>query len=128
MANRGGNNTLRFLDFPFRVGGEGGVARTEPNDHLRDLIEQVLFTNAGERVNLPEFGCGMRNLIFAGNNEVLRATVQFVISQNLNRWLGNVIRLEQVKVNNQEETLVIEIIYSLRQTLERQRLTLNVPR
>jgi hypothetical protein len=68
----------------------------------------------------------LRNLVFAGNSEVLRATVQFIISQNLNRWLSETIRLEQVNVQNQEETLLIEIIYSLRRTLERQRVTLSL--
>lgn len=116
----------RFLDFPFRLGGEGGLALTEAADHVRDLIEQVLFTNPGERVNLPEFGCGLRNLVFAGNNEILRATVQFTVSQNLNRWLGDLLQVEQVNVQNDEATLVIEIVYSLKRTLERQQLSLRV--
>ena len=115
-----------FLDFPFRIGGQGGAALTDADDHVRDMVEQVLFTNPGERVNLPEFGCGLRDLVFAGNDEVLRATVQFLITQNLNRWLGEMLTVEQVSVQNEDEVLLIEIIYSLKRTLERQRLSLSL--
>jgi hypothetical protein len=120
------NNDASFFDFPFRIGGDGGVGRTDGEDHVRDMIEQVLFTNPGERINLPEFGCGLRKLVFAGNNEILRATVQFIISQNLNRWLGETINVEQVNVSSEEETLAIEIVYSLKRTLERRRVSLNL--
>ncbi len=116
----------RFFDFPFRIGGEGGVGLTNADDHVRDLIEVVLFTSPGERVNLPEFGCGLRNLVFAGNNEVLRGTVQFIVTQNLNRWLNDVLAVEQVIVQNDEATLLIEIVYSLKRSRERQRITLRV--
>ena len=125
MAANSIDSAPRFLDFPFRIGGEGGAALTDPDDHVRDMIEQVLFTNPGERVNLPEFGCGLRNLVFAGNNEILRATVQFIISQNLNRWLSEVLSVEQVSVQNEEETLSIEIVYSLKRTRERHRISLR---
>ncbi len=126
MASNLDNNAPRFLDFPFRIGGEGGVALTDADDHVRDLIEQVLFTNPGERVNLPEFGCGLRNLVFAGNNEVLRATVQFIVSQNLNRWLSNLLSVEQVNVQNQDDTLLIDVVYSLKRTLQRQQVSLQL--
>lgn len=116
----------RYLDFPFRIGGQGGTALTDADDHTRDLIEQVLLTNPGERVNLPEFGCGLRNLVFAGNNEVLQATVQFIITQNLNRWLSDRLTVEQVSLQNEDEVLLIDITYSLKRTLERQRLSLRV--
>jgi Bacteriophage baseplate protein W len=116
----------RFFDFPFRIGGEGGVALTGAEDHLRDLIEQVLFTNPGERVNLPEFGCGLQKLVFAGNDEILSATVKFIVSQNLNRWLGDRITVEGVRIVNEEETLAVEITYRVRRTRERQRVSLRL--
>lgn len=120
------NRDPSFLDFPFRIGGQGGTALTDADDHVRDMVEQVLFTNPGERVNLPEFGCGLRDLVFTGNDEVLRATVQFLVTQNLNRWLGDTLMVEQVSVQNEDEVLLIEIIYSLKRTLERQRLSLSL--
>ena len=126
MTSNTTDTAPHFFDFPFRIGGEGGAALTDADDHIRDLIEQVLFTNPGERVNLPEFGCGLRNLVFAGNNEILRATVQFIVTQNLNRWLSDALAVEQVSVQNDEETLLIEIVYSLKRSRERQRLNLRV--
>jgi phage baseplate assembly protein W len=125
MTTAGGDQPPRFLDYPFRIGGEGGAALTDGEDHVRDLIEQVLFTNPGERVNLPEFGCGLRNLVFGGNNDILRATTQFIVTQNLNRWLGDALSVEQVQVTNDEETLLIEIVYTLRRTRERQRVAVR---
>jgi uncharacterized protein len=116
----------RFFDYPFRIGGEGGVALTSAEDHLRDLIEQVLFTNPGERVNLPEFGCGLQKLVFAGNDEILNATVRFIVAQNLNRWLGDRMIVEAVTIVNDEETLGIEVVYRVRRTRERQRVSLRL--
>lgn len=115
----------RYLDYPFRVAGGGIPATTPADDHLRDLILQVLFTNPGERVNLPEFGVGVQRLIFEPSSDAMRASVQFLISTNLQRWLGDRINVEQVQVTSEpglEETVTIEIIYVLKSTLERQRL------
>jgi phage baseplate assembly protein W len=115
----------QFLDYPFRIGGEGGAALTADTEHVRDLIEQVLLTNPGERVNLPDFGCGLRNLVFAGNSDILLATTKFLITQNLNRWLGATLIIDDVKVRSDDATLLIEIFYTLRQTRERQRLSIQ---
>lgn len=109
------------IDFPFHVGNKGAIAIAEADKHMRDGIEQVLFTNPGERVNLPEFGCGIRRFIFAGNSDVLAATMQFTVMQSLERWMGNVIKVDQVNVKNIEETLYIEIIFTKKETRERMR-------
>src|SRR5438270_9641218 len=98
----------RFLDYPFSVSGSGTPRTTTADDHLRDLILQVLFTNPGERVNLPEFGVGVQRLVFAPNSEALRTSAQFLISTNLQRWLGDRIDVEQVGVTGEpgfEETI-----------------------
>jgi phage baseplate assembly protein W len=126
MTSQSADLAPRFFDYPFRVGGEGGVALTGADDHLRDLIEQVLFTNPGERVNLPEFGCGLQKLVFAGNDEILKATVKFIVTQNLNRWLGDRMMVEEVRIVNDEDTLAIEITYRVRRTRERQRVSLRL--
>src|SRR5690348_15588357 len=88
----------RFLDYPYSVSGKGTPNTTTPDDHLRDLILQVLFTNPGERVNLPEFGVGIQRLVFAPNSDALRSSTQFLVSANLQRWLGDRIDVEQVNV------------------------------
>ena len=119
----------RFLDFPYAVGGSGTPKTTTADDHLRDLILQVLFTNPGERVNLPEFGVGVQRLVFAPNNETLRTSAHFLIATNLQRWLGDRIEVGQVSVSSDagvEHIVIIEIEYTVRATRERQRVQVQV--
>ena len=104
----------RFLKYPYSVGGSGIPNTTTADDHLRDLILQVLFTSPGERVNLPDFGVGAQRLVFQPADETLRSSAQFLISTNLQRWLGDRINVEQVRVTadpGQEGTVTIEILY-----------------
>ena len=114
------------LNFPFKIGDQGSVAVTDTDSHIRQEIEQILFTNPGERVNLPEFGCGIRNLVFAGNDPTIATTAQFIISQSLQRWLGDKINVELVNVKNEEETLLVEIIFSRKDTSERSNTSVRV--
>jgi len=87
---------------------------------VRQMIEQVLFTNPGERVNRPDFGCGILQLVFAPNSEELASATQFLIQGALEQWLGDVITLEAVQVENDESRLVITIQYVIRATQQRQ--------
>jgi phage baseplate assembly protein W len=119
----------RYLDYPYSVSGNGTPSTTTADDHLRDLILQVLFTNPGERVNLPEFGVGIQRLVFEPNSDALRSSVQFLISTNLQRWLGDRIDVDQVNVTSEpgfEETVTIEIVYTVKATRERQRVQVQV--
>src|SRR6516162_9858903 len=107
--------TPRFLKYPYSVGGRGIPNTTGADDHLRDLILQVLFTSPGERVNLPEFGVGVQKLVFEPSGDTLRSSAQFLISTNLQRWLGDRINVEQVNVASDpgdESTVRIEITYT----------------
>ncbi len=131
MANRVQSDPLaaRFLDYPFSVSSTGVPKLAGPDDHLRDLVLQVLFTIPGERVNLPEFGAGVQQLVFASSNDMLRASAQFLISSNLQRWLGD--RIDQIQVSvtsrpGEEEVVVIEITYRLKATQQRQTLQVQV--
>jgi Bacteriophage baseplate protein W len=119
----------RFLDYPFSVGSTGVPKLTGPDDHLRDLILQVLFTIPGERVNLPEFGVGVQQLVFAPNSDMLRASAQFLISNSLQRWLGDRLDVNQVNVTSEpgeEETVTIDITYTLKATQQKQSLQVQV--
>lgn len=119
----------RFLDYPYSVSGSGIPNTTTPDDHLRDLILQVLFTNPGERINLPEFGVGVQRFVFAPNSDMLRVSTQFLITTNLQRWLGDQINVEQVNVSSDpgfEETVTIEIVYTVKTTQQRQRVQVQV--
>jgi len=119
----------RFLDYPFGVSSLGIPNSTNPDDHLRDLILQVLFTNPGERVNLPDFGCGVKQLIFAPNSDTLRTSTQFLIFNSLQRWLGDRIDLGQVSVTSEpgdEEAVTIEVVYTIKATQQRQSVQVQV--
>jgi phage baseplate assembly protein W len=121
--------TPRFLDYPYTAGSTGAPNTTGPDDHLRDLILQLLFTNPGERVNLPEFGVGVQQLVFAPNSDALRTSAQFLISTGLQRWLGDRIDVSQVLVTSEldeEQTVNIEIVYTLKATQQRQSLQVQV--
>ena len=117
----------RFLKYPYSVSGSGTPNTTTADDHLRDLILQVLFTNPGERVNLPDFGVGVERLVFEPADETLRSSAQFLISTNLERWVGDRINIEQVKVASDigdESTVTIQIVYTALAT--RQQSTVQV--
>jgi Bacteriophage baseplate protein W len=124
-----GTQAQRYLDYPYGVSSTGAPGTTNPDGHFRDLILQVLFTNPGERVNLPEFGAGVQRLVFAPNSDTLRTSAQFLISNSLQRWLGDRIDISQVSLTSQpgqEETVTIEIIYVVKSTQQRQSVQLQV--
>ena len=108
------------IDFPFRFDGRGRTAGTTEEDHIRDMIEQFLFTNAGERVNRPDFGSGLLQLVFAPNSPELAATLQVMIQAGLQRWLGDLIDVQTLEVTSEDATLRVELIYVIRRTQEQQ--------
>ncbi len=115
------------FDFPFDLDGSGRVATTDSDDHVRDMIYQLLFTNAGERVNLPDFGCGLLQMVFRPNNETLAAATQLLIQGALQQWLGDVIAVQQLEVTNVEERLEINLVYVRRDTGQQAQVTFVSP-
>jgi phage baseplate assembly protein W len=103
-----------FLDFPFHVDGRGRSAETIEDEHIRDMIFQVLFTNPGERVNRPDFGCGIKQLVFMPNSDALATATQFLVHGSLQRWLDGVIQVESVDVEAVEAELRVTVVYSKR--------------
>lgn len=103
---------------PFHFDHRGWTATTNDDDHIRDMIEQFLFTNAGERVNRPEFGSGLLQMIFAPNSPELAAALQFTVQAGLQRWLGDVIEVRAVEVTSEEATLRVAVSYLVRRTEE----------
>jgi len=108
------------VDFPFHVDGRGRTAATGYEDHVRDLIEQLLFTAPGERVNRPDLGSGLLQLVFAPNSDELASTTQFLVQGALQQWLGDLIQVEAVRVENIDSTLRVTVQYLIRQTQTRQ--------
>lgn len=96
---------------PFRIDVAGRAATEDDDAHLRSMIRAVLFTNPGERVNLPEFGAGLRRLVFEPNSEVVAAATQFLVHGSLQRWLGDLIEIRDVRVTSDEERLHVDIAY-----------------
>jgi phage baseplate assembly protein W len=91
--------------FPFRIDpASGQAARTTYPVHVEQLIRQVLLTSPGERVDLPEFGCGIRQLLFAPHSDALDATTQMLVQRSLDRWLGGQIEGQKTTVLSVEET------------------------
>src|SRR6266705_1184001 len=105
-----------YLDFPYRFDGRGRTAETNRADHVRDLIYQVLFTSPGERVNRPDFGCGVGQLTFMPNSDALAAATQFLVQGALTRWLDGVIAVLRVDLEARDETLWVTVVFSDRQT------------
>ncbi|HEY2160875.1 MAG TPA: GPW/gp25 family protein [Solirubrobacteraceae bacterium] len=101
----------RYLDYPLAIDGSGRAALTLADDHVRDMIEQVLFTAPGERVMLPEFGCGLLKLVFEPNSDLLAAATELLVRGSLQRWLEYVIDVSSVKVRTDDSTLVVDVEY-----------------
>jgi phage baseplate assembly protein W len=102
------------LDYPFHFDCRGRSAGTDDNDHVRDMIEQVLFTSPGERVNRPDFGSGLLQLVFAPNSPELAASLRFTLMAALQRWLSDVIEVRDLQVSAVDSTLTVTVVYALR--------------
>jgi uncharacterized protein len=107
------------IDYHFHFDHRGHTAETSESDHIRDLIEQILFTSPGERVNRPNFGCGLQRLIFAPNSDALTATTQFLVQGALQQEMGDLIGVEAVEVQNDDSQLSIVVQYTVRLTQQR---------
>ncbi len=108
------------LDYPIQFDGRGRTAATTDDKHIRDMIEQVLFTMPGERVNRPTFGSGLLQLVFAPNSDALAAATQLSVQASLQQWLGDLIQVQSVQVENIESKLLVTVQYSIRRTQQSQ--------
>jgi phage baseplate assembly protein W len=105
---------MTVVDFPLRIDARGRTASTSEDDHIRDLIEQVLFTAPGERVNRPTFGSGLLQLVFAPNDDALAGATQLTVQSNLQQWLGDLISVLDVQVDNEGSQLRVVVRYTVR--------------
>ena len=107
------------IDYPFHLNVRGRTADADQEDHIRDLIEQVLFTSPGERVNRPDFGSGLMQFVFAPNSDELATATQFLVQGALQQWLGELIQVETAQVESEEATLRVTVQYMIRRNQER---------
>ena len=111
------------VDFPYGVDARGRTASTSDDEHVRDLIEQVLFTAPGERVNRPTFGSGLLQLVFAPNSDALAAATQVAVQAALQEWLADRIAVQDVTVEAVDSTLTATVVYADRLTQQTQTAT-----
>src|SRR5580704_13283150 len=98
------------VNFPFQFDGRGRTADPAA-DYVRQLVEQVLFTSPGERVNLPDFGSGLLQLPFAPNSIEMAAATQFSVQAALQKWLANYVKVQSVVATAQDATLTVTVTY-----------------
>jgi phage baseplate assembly protein W len=113
------------VDFPLRFDGRGRTAEADRDHHIRDMIEQLLFTAPGERVNRPTFGSGVLQLVFAPNSDALAAATQLSVQAALQEWLGDLVEVNEVRVEASDATLRLEVRYVVRRTGEARVATLT---
>jgi phage baseplate assembly protein W len=113
------------IAFPYCANVSGGTARSGLDDHIRQLIEQTLFTQPGERVNRPTFGTGVMQLVFAPNSDALATATQLLVQGALQQWLNELILLQSVSVESQDATLEVTVQYLVRRTQQQQAVTIS---
>jgi hypothetical protein len=117
--------------YPFRIDpASGQAAQTNYATHVDQMIRQILLTTPGERADLPQFGCGLRQLIFAPHSDALDATTKILVQQALSEWLSDQVTVRNVTVGppapGQEQTLLVEIDYILVETQSQKQIAILV--
>jgi hypothetical protein len=115
------------IAFPYDVDGRGRTAEATYERHVRHLIEQVLFTTPGERVNRPDFGTGLLQMVFAPGSDEVAATLQVLVQSALQQWLGDRIRVDEVVAQSRDATLEVSVRYFVLATQETATATLTRP-
>lgn len=108
------------IDFPFHFDSHGRTAQAGDDKHIRDLIEQVLFTSHGERINRPDFGCGLMQLVFSPTSGELATATQYLVQGALQKWLGDLIQLQAINVISRDSTLDVTVEYIVKRDQQRQ--------
>jgi uncharacterized protein len=115
------------VDFPYHVDARGRTAATDDPEHVHDLVEQVLFTAPGERVNRPTFGSGLMRLVFDPNREELATATQLLVHGSLQQWLGDVVQIEEARVEIVDSRLEVSVAYRLLRNQEQRTVHVSRP-
>ncbi len=102
------------IAFPFQIDPSGRTAQAGSDDHINQMLEQLLFTNPGERVNRPDFGSGLLQTVFQPNSTTLAAALQFTLQGALQQAMGDLVQLQNVQVDNTDSTLAVTVRYVVR--------------
>ena len=106
------------IDFPFQIDALGRSAGTDDADHVRDMIEQLLFTRQGERVNRPDFGSGLLQAVFEPNSPELAKALEFTTRAAVQRWLGDLIEVRALDFIADDARLQMRLVYLVRRSGE----------
>jgi phage baseplate assembly protein W len=104
------------IAFPLHFDGRGVTAMASDDDHVRDMIEQVLFTTPGERVNNPGFGCGLLQTPFEPNSIELQQTTEFLVRAAVSQTLGNLIDVQAIDVTRNDSMFSVTVQYVVRRS------------
>ncbi len=120
--------SLEAFRFPVRIDGARGQVRKETDypRYVGQLIRQVLLTAPGERAHRPDFGAGLRRMVFAPNDDTTAALLQTTIFEALERWLGHLITVDDVVAEADHARLNVTVVYTLKARGDQQVLNLEV--
>ena len=108
------------VKFPYGFDSTGSTAQDNLACHIRDMVEQILLTSPGERVNLPTFGSGTATLVFKPNSNALAAAQQQAVQASLQMWLSDLIKVQSVEVDAEDSTLEVTVVYTIIQSQQQQ--------
>ena len=114
------------LAFPYHLDASGRTATAGYDDHVTQMLEQLLFTRPGERVNLPDFGCGIADDLFGPNSPELAAALNVTIAASIQRWLGDVIAIGSLEVTAEDSTLNVVLVYTVLATGQASSTTITI--
>jgi phage baseplate assembly protein W len=110
---------MRQIAHPFHIDSSGRTADANNDDHIRQMIEQLLFTSPGDRVNRPTFGSGLMQLVFAPNSAEVATATEYLVQGALQQWMNDLIHVETVQVDNADGTLRVTVQYRVLNTQAR---------
>lgn len=119
--------TARALSFPFHADDHGAAATSGPAAMIREQIEQVLLTIPGERVDRPDFGCGVQLLVFETTSPEVVASTEYLVRTELRRHLGALLTVDAVRVRTDDSALLVDVLYTVRATGQELAATVGTP-
>ena len=96
---------------PLSFDATGHTASAGRDDHISQMIGQLLFTRPGERVMRPSLGCALLQLVFAPSSPTAAAAVQATVQASLQQWLGDVIRVDSLQVDAGDARITVTVSY-----------------